>query len=107
MIAIPLGKIAVPTPGTPLALTLSGPQLAKLTPSGQVRKIEAWADPADTGKVFVVYGGVKIAGLPAPSGGFAASWSTPDAPGNTVNPLDFAVDAATATQGPFVTLWVE
>lgn len=105
MISIPLGKIAVPTPGTPVALTLTDAQKALLPPSGLVAKIEAHADPADSGAVQIKQGGVALASLPVPANGHADTWATPE--GASVNPLAFAVDAAQAGNGPFVTLWVE
>lgn len=107
MIAIPLGKISVPTPGTPVAISLSPAQVAQLSPGGLVTKIEARTDPADTGAVYVKQGGVTIAALPQPANGFAAKWGTPECEGNSLQPLAFSVDAAQANNGPFVTLWVE
>jgi len=108
MRAIPLGKIAVATPGTPVVITLTAAQLALLSPTGQCHKIEVWADTADNAATFVkdAATGVKIAPLPAPSGSHCEHWQASAQEGNRINPLAFAVDAATATQGPIVTLWV-
>jgi hypothetical protein len=106
MISIPLGKIAVPTPGTPVAITLTATQAAQLPRSGLVTKIEARADTADAGTVWVEQSGAKLAALPVPSGGHAEHWDTPELD-TGVNPLAYSVDAAVAGNGPFVTLWVE
>lgn len=78
MTAIPLGKIQVPTPGTPVALSLTGAQKALLTPSGLVHKVEVWPDPADTGVTKVFNGGTQVAGLPSPgtaAGGHAEPYA--------------------------------
>lgn len=107
MISIALGKIAVPTPSTAVPITLNPQQAAKLPPSGLVTKIEVRTDPTDTGTVFVKQETAVIASLPAPSGGHAESWSTPDCDCASVNPLAYSIDAVTAGNGPFVTLWVE
>lgn len=122
MICIPLGKIPVPTPGTPVPITAAmilaaaitagacpaGATAAPLGVNGLCHKIEAWADTADNAATYVksATGGAKIAPLPAPASGHAEHWHEAH-PGNLINPLAFAVDAATATQGPIVTLWVD
>jgi hypothetical protein len=107
MISIALGKIAVPTPGTPVPITLTAAQQALLPPSGCVHKIEAWADTADTGTSIVkdVATGNKLASLPAPANGHTEHWET-SRKGNWLNPIAFEFDAVTANQGPLVTLWV-
>jgi hypothetical protein len=110
MISIPLGKIAVPTPGTPVPITLTNAQKALLPPSGLVHKVEVWPDPADTGVSKVLVGGVQVAGLPSPgtaAGGHAQQYEACSCDGNGINPLAFSVDNTVATNGPFVTLWVE
>jgi len=109
MIAIPLGKIAVATPGTPVPITLTAAQLAKLPPNGCVHKIEVWPDPADTGVGKVLYGGTLVAGLPSPgtaSGGHAEPYSMGHS-GNLVPWAQFSFDNTVATNGPLVNLWVE
>jgi len=109
MISIPLGKIAVPTPGTPVPITLTNAQKALLPPSGLVHKVEAWPDPTDTGVTKVLVGGTQVAGLPSPdtaAGGHAQPYQS-KSEGNGVNPLAFSVDNTQAGNGPFVTLWVE
>jgi len=107
MISIALGKIAVPTPGTPVPIALTAGQKAQLPPSGLVHKIEAWADPADTGTSYVKdAAGVTIAPLLQPANGHVEHWHVAHE-GNWVNPTALAVDAAVAGNGPFVTLWVE
>jgi hypothetical protein len=109
MISIALGKIAVPTPGTPVALTLTAAQEAQLPPTGMVHKVEAWPDAADTGVTKVFVGGVQVAGLPSPgiaAGGHAQPYRIAHE-GNCINPLAFSVDNTVANNGPFVTLWVE
>jgi hypothetical protein len=109
MIAIPLGKIAVPTPGTPVAITLIPAQTALVPPNNCVHKIEVWPDPADTGVTKVLIGGVLVAGLPSPgtaSGGHAEPYEIGHQ-GNSLPWAKFSIDNAVATNGPFVTLWVE
>jgi len=105
MIAIPLGKIAVPTPGTKVPITLTDGQKAQLPPSGLVHKLEAWPDPADTGVTKMFVGGVQVAGLPSP--GTAAGGHAQQYEACYCNPLSFSVDNTVGTNGPFVTLWVE
>jgi len=108
MFSIPLGKVSVPTPGTPVPITLSGAQQAKLGPAGRVAKMEARTDPADTGTVSVKQGGATIAVLPVPASGHAESWESPCRYGALgLDPTAYAVDAFIANNGPFVTLWVE
>ena len=104
MTSIPLGKIPVPTPGTPVAITLTNAQKAQLPPSGLCR-VEVWADPADANNVYVKQGGVVLKTLQKPQTGFTDGWVSPDE--YQVNPTAYQVDAVTATNGPFVTLWVE
>ena len=107
MISIALGKIPVPTPGTPVPITLTAAQKALLSPAGQCHKIEVWADTGDTGISYVkdVAGNV-IAPLPVPASGHCEHWHI-ETQGNRVSPLAFAVDNSVGTNGPFVTLWVE
>lgn len=106
MQAIPLGRIAVPTAGTPVAISLTDAQAAMLSAAGQCAKVEVWPDPAATGIVYVKQGGVTLAALPKATN-VANPWSTPDdCCGNRINPKAFALDAATGNDGAFVTLWV-
>jgi hypothetical protein len=108
MICIPLGKIPVPTPGTVVTLVsvMTAAQVAQLPPGGMVHKIEAWADTADSGTTYLKSAsGVKIAPLPVPANGHSEHVCIGH-PGNLVNPREYAVDAATATQGPIITMWV-
>lgn len=107
MTAIPLGKISVPSAGTPVAITLTTAQAAQLSTGGLCAKVEFQPDTGNTGTVTVKQGGVAIAPLPKPANGYVASWSTPECDGNRINPLTFALDAATNGDGAFVTLWVE
>ena len=109
MQAVPLGKIAVAVPGTPVALSLTTAQKALLPPSGCVHKIEVWPDPADTGVVKVLNGGVEVAGLPSPgtaAGGHAQPYEIGHQ-GNSLPWSPFSIDCTVGTNGPFVTLWVE
>jgi hypothetical protein len=102
MTCIPLGKILVTTPGTPVSVTLTQTQTALLPASGIVTRMEVWADTADVGISFVKSGGIKVAPLPVPADGRCEHWET-----SYVNPLAFQVDNTVANNGPFVTLWVE
>ena len=70
MQAIPLGRVTVPTAGTPVPITLTAAQAAQLPPSGQVCKVEVWPDPTAAGKVYVKQSGVVLAALPVPTGGY-------------------------------------
>jgi len=106
MQSIPLGKIAVPTAGTPVPITLTAAQLAMLSPAGLCAKVEAYPDPAATGTVFVKQGGVTLAALPKATN-VVQPWSTGDRDRNVINPLAYQIDAATNTDGCFVTIWVE
>ena len=111
MIAIALGNVAVPTPGTPVPITAALITAAGgvLPPSGGVSKIEICAVPGNTGVVTVKNSaGVPIKGLPTPANGNTACFCAHAAQGgNTLNPLAFALDAATANDGAHVTLWLD
>ena len=76
MTIIPLGKIQVPTPGTPIRITLTSAQAAQLHKSGVVAKMEIWADTTDTGVSYVKHAatGWKIASLPVPANGQCEHW---------------------------------
>jgi hypothetical protein len=102
MTCIPLGKISVATPGTPVPLTLTLAQAALLPLSGIVARMEVSADNADMGVSFVKSGEIKVAPLPVPANGRCEHWEK-----SLVNPLAFQVDNTVANNGPFVTLWVE
>jgi hypothetical protein len=99
---VALGKIAVPTPGTRVALTADTTIYAA--------KIEFNADPAMAGTSVTVKdngSGNAIASLLKPANGFTGNWETPTlAVGNSLRVSDYAVDAATANDGVFVTYWV-
>jgi hypothetical protein len=103
MTCIPLGKIQVPTPGTPVAVTLTAAQAALLPASQVATRIEIWADTADTGISFVkdAATGNKIASLPVPANGNCEHWH-----GSLIDPLKIAVDSSVANDGPIVTIWV-
>ncbi len=109
VIAIALGKLTVAAAGTPTPITAAMILAAGdgRPPAGGVNKIEVWADPASTGTVYAVKGTTKIAALPKPSGA-GVHWAA-KAPegGNTLNPLDFGIDAVTNGDGAFVTLWID
>ena len=114
MIAVPLGKQAVTTAGTPVSITAAALATActaagaTLPNSGLVHKIEAWADTSDTGISFVKgAGGVKIACLPVPSGGHCEHWQMAARQGNWLNVLAFQWDNSINGDGPFVTVYVE
>ncbi len=113
MQTLPLGKVPVPTPGTPVTLAsamtaaLTAAQLASLPPNGAVHKIQVWADTADNATTFVKSAsGVKIAPLPVPANGHCEHFAIAAGEGNRVNPNDYAFDATTASQGPIVTIWI-
>ena len=106
MQSIPLGKIAVPTAGTPVPITLTAAQLAILSPAGLCAKVEAYPDPAATGTVYVKQAGVTLAALPKATN-VVQPWSTGDRDRNVINPLAYSIDAATNGDGAFVTVWVE
>ena len=106
MQSIPLGRIAVPTAGTPVPITLTAAQQALLSPAGLCAKVEAYPDPAATGTVYVKQAGVTLAALPKATN-VVAPWSTGDRDRNVINPLAYQIDAATNADGVFVTLWVE
>jgi len=113
MIAIPLGKVAVPTHGTPVALAAlvtaaAAAQKVTLGPGGQVAKIDVWAVVGNTGAVQVKIGGTIAAELPTPANGHAAHWSAAGQEKlNTLNPSQYAIDASTTdTDGAYVTVWV-
>lgn len=107
MQAIPLGRINVPTAGTPVPISLTAAQVAMLSANGQCAKVEVWPDPTATGRVYVKQGGVILATLPVPTGGYPLPWSTPGCDRNVITPTAFAMDAANGGDGAFVTLWVE
>jgi hypothetical protein len=102
MKAYPLGKIAVPTSGTPVQVTANTAVVAA--------KVEFTADPAMAGATATVKdsaSGTVIAQLLKPANGVAGRWETPTfQDGNPIRVSDFAVDAATANDGVFVTYWV-
>lgn len=107
MQAIPLGRINVPTAGTPVPVTLTAAQAAQLAPNGQCAKVEVWPDPTATGRVYVKQGGVILAALPVPTGAYPVPWATPECDRNCITPTAFAIDAATNNDGAYVTVWVE
>jgi len=107
MQAIPLGRVTVPTAGTPVPISLTAAQTAQLSANGQCAKVEVWPDPAATGRVYVKQGGVILAALPVPTGGYPLPWATPGCDRNVITPTAFAIDAATNGDGAYVTLWVE
>jgi hypothetical protein len=106
MQSIPLGKIAVPTAGTPVPITLTAAQQAMLSAAGLCAKVEAYPDPAATGTVYVKQAGVTLAALPKPTN-VVQPWSTGECDRNVINPLGYQIDAATNGDGAFVTVWVE
>jgi hypothetical protein len=57
--------------------------------------------------VYVKQGGVTLAALPKPTGGYPLPWATPGCDRNVLVPTVFALDAATNGDGAYVTLWVE
>ncbi len=104
MTCIPLGKISVPIPGTPVTITMTATQAAQMPASGVATKVEMWADTSDTGISFVKHAatGLKIAPLPVPANGHCQHWEM-----SLANPLKLAVDNTIANGGPFVTIWVD
>ena len=116
MQAIPLGRVTVPTAGTPVtfASVLSAAQLAMIPPPGIVARIEVWPDPTAAGKVFVKVqppgyaAPVILAALPVPTGGYPIPWSTDgDGRRNQFPYTQFSLDAATSGDGAYVTFFVE
>lgn len=110
MQAIPLGRVTVPTAGTPVLFSsvMTAAQRAVVPPSGLVAKIEVWPDPASTAKVFVkcqppgYAAPITLASLPVPTGSYPLPWS-----GHALPYQQFSLDAATNSDGAFVTLWLE
>jgi len=86
---------------------MTAAQTAMLSTGGLCAKVEVWPDPAASAAVFVKQGGVTLAALPAPTGGYPLPWSTPKCGRNRITPTAFALDAATNGDGAFVTIWVE
>lgn len=115
MQAIVLGRVNVPTAGTPVLLSalLTPAQLAMLPPSGQVAQVDVWPDPAAVGRVFIKCQPpgqpLSIAAvLPVVSGGYPVPWSTSgDTSRNGIAFRQYSLDAITNGDGAFVTLWVE
>ena len=54
MLAIPLGRINVPTAGTDVPITLTAAQLALLPPNGCVNRVDVWPDVANAGAALSV-----------------------------------------------------
>ena len=106
MQSIPLGRVNVPSAGTPVPVSLTAAQAAMLSAAGQCAKVEVWPDPANTGTIDCKAGRGIIAPIPKPANGYAASWCTPECDGNRINPLVFSLDAGTNGDGGYVTLWV-
>jgi hypothetical protein len=102
MQAVPLGKITVSVPGTPVAITACSTQYAAM--------IEFNADPAMVGatvSVKDVRTGAVIAELLKPANGIADHWQTPHArQGDPLRISDLALDAEVGGDGAFVTAWV-
>jgi hypothetical protein len=115
MQAIVLGRVTVPTAGTPVtfASVMTQTQKARIPPSGLVCRMEVWPDPASVGKVYVKVqppdyaAPVIIAALPQ-STGYPIPWETDGDSGRNIHAYgQFSIDAATNGDGAFVTLWVE
>jgi hypothetical protein len=91
------GKIAVPTPGTPVRLTTD----ATIT----CHQIVFSPVPGNTGNVHIKYGRSLAAPvimrsfLPAPASGFIDEHCIATDMTNPLYPADFYVDAAVATEG--------
>ena len=112
MLAYCPGKIAVPTPGTPVRLPA-----CPLSSDGRVSRID-WTAPTSMSGASVFVGMfatmVKATGvgvlkelMKPVAAAFSDMYSTPEMDaGNAINPLDFAVDAQTASDGPYVVYWV-
>jgi len=116
MQALVIGRVTVPTAGTPVtsASLLTAAQKALIPPSGLLAKIEVWPDPTSAGKVFVkcqppgYAAPVILAALPVPVGGYPIPWTTDGDTGrNAVPYAQFSLDVATGGDGAYVTLWVE
>ena len=109
MTAIPLGRVTVPTAGTPITLAsvITPAQTAHLNAAGLCAKVEVWPDPTAAGRVYLKQNSVILAALPVPTGGYPLPWATPECDRNCINPSAFSIDAATNGDGAYVTLWVE
>lgn len=105
MTCVPLGLVTVTTAGTPVAIVAPGG--TQLPPSGQVKRIDVYPNPAATGKVYVKYGGTILAALPVAATGSVIPWQTPDVQFNQIQLGSFQIDAATNGDGAYVTLWIE
>jgi hypothetical protein len=91
-----LGKITVSVPGTPVAIDLSGRN------NCQSILLQALSNGlhTNTGRVYVLVKGVRVATLAVPTANTIPSFSVtvPDAPGGLTT-LDYSIDADNAGDG--------
>ncbi len=94
-----LGKIVVPTAGTPVQISTVG---GGTGPWPQAHKIIFRPASSNTGIVYVKVGGVIAAELQKPSAGMTDQFETPSIDGNQIQLNQFFVDAATNGDGVYV-----
>jgi hypothetical protein len=104
----PLGKVAVPTPGTPVPLSTD--------PTATASKIFFQSIPGLTGKTYAglptmtksTLAGVTRILWPNPTGGFSENfWVVSQDGRNSIRLAEYAVDADVAGEGLLVTYWTE
>jgi hypothetical protein len=104
----PLGRISVPTPGTPVPLTTD----ATVTAS----RLFVQVIPGLTGKTYVggpsmaksTLSGVARVLWPNSTGGFSETFEVESYDGaNSIRLAEYAVDADVAGEGLLVTYWTE
>lgn len=103
-----LGRVNVPTPGTPVPLTTD--------PSVFANRLFFQVIPGLTGKTYVGNSGLTKTTLtgvarvlwPNASGGFSETFEVKgqDA-GNTIRVMDYSIDVDVAGEGLLVTYWTE
>jgi hypothetical protein len=104
----PMGQVSVPTPGTPVALTID--------PSVTACKVFFQVIPGLTGKTYVgapamtkaTLAGVARILWPNSTGGFSENFYVESQDGaNSIRLSEYAVDADVAGEGLLVTYWTE
>jgi hypothetical protein len=108
MIINNLGRVNVPTPGTPVPLTAN--------PAITVSKVFVQAIPGLTGQTYfgsttmtkATLAGVTRVLAPNPTGGFSENFFLESQDGtNSIRLADYAIDANVAHEGLLVTYWTE
>jgi hypothetical protein len=109
MKVIPLGRVVVPTPGTPVPLST-----VISIPYTEIAGVVVRQFSANTGKVY--FGNLSLnkssgAGViaelqPAPASGITDHYKIQAGGADVIDPSQFEVDAAVSNEGPLVTLYV-